>query len=177
MRSGVDLLKVLEKVDPAVYGAEFSSFASAKRLELLPAYNVPSEGDALRKFIESGELEETFNSGWHKILRDASTRGASVQRLRAVSAPPSDYLRFELMAYDVNARHGEEIRLLDASALFAAAEPYAPLLDFWVFDDSRIYFPIYDARGTYMGPLRGDAEACHDYSAFFDRLYRDAPGL
>ena len=59
------------------------------------------------------------------------SRGVTIRRVRVVSEPLSDYLRWEHACTAVNIEAGEEIRWLSRTK---AADLMLPGADCWVFD-------------------------------------------
>src|SRR6478752_5014985 len=85
MLSSFDLFAEASKPKLEEFGREFSEFRqSAKRLEVLPEFNVSDEKVALSDFLAGNDVDPTFNSGWHDILDAAKARGAHVERLRVL---------------------------------------------------------------------------------------------
>lgn len=176
MPRGIDLFSESDKIDLASFGREFGAFErSAKRLELLPRYSVPSEGPDLERFRAGAEPRPELNQDWVEILDAASARAAKVYRIRALSSPPTTYEDFELAhAYPLNREHGEEIRTLRRVHLEANVGLDDALVDYWLFDDSRAFVMHYDARGGFLGitkasPLHSDA-----LRSAFDALWHQA---
>jgi hypothetical protein len=111
----------------------FETFtSSAFRLETRPRYDVAEEAEARRAFAEglplpvTSELREWF--GW---LHQRRAAGMRVGRVHVVDQPLSEYQRYELAAYALGAREGEEIWI----ALRSADQALEDLReDFWLFD-------------------------------------------
>jgi hypothetical protein len=93
-------------------------------------------------------------ASWSGLVRATVDRGVSVRRLRLVSEPVTDYVRFE---YDVTAAHnlaaGEQVRWLPRHA---AAGLLVPCSDFWVFDDQVILWNHFAGDGSWVGEEKGD---------------------
>ncbi|GAB1822741.1 DUF6879 family protein [Herbidospora sp. RD11066] len=83
---------------------------------------------------------------WRRILGPAITRGVEVRRLRIVSEPVSDYIRFE---YDIteglNLAAGEQVRWLPRRR---ASDLAFPGNDFWVFDDTAVQWIHFNGDGV-----------------------------
>ena len=82
---------------------------------------------------------------WSDLIRATVARGVTVRRIRLVSEPVTDYIRFE---YDVTAAHniaaGEDVRWLPRSA---AAGLLVPCSDFWVLDGQVVLWNHFAATG------------------------------
>jgi hypothetical protein len=96
----------------------------------------------------------------------------SVRRIRLVSEPVTDYIRFE---YDVTAGHniaaGEDVRWLSRRA---AAGLLVPCSDFWVLDGQVVLWNHFAGDGSWVGEERCDdpaiAKLCaSSFDAVWDR--------
>jgi hypothetical protein len=125
----------------------FESFRStAFRLECLPAYAVTEddEAQAFRLWL-AGERPQQKEREWPKLCASAVAARKSMQRVRLVTQPLSEYLRFEMeWGYLANVAAGEDIRILDH-------EPAGLLkVDFWLFDDAIAIVLEYDDQGQFV---------------------------
>jgi hypothetical protein len=116
--------------------------------------------------LYTGAADETRFAAWrrHEPLPDRSVRtspwlarlavttagGKLWQRVRVMESPPSEYERFETIAYVESAAAGEEIRIASRSPELADLDR-----DFWLFDagTSHVVAALmsYDAQGRYEG--------------------------
>jgi hypothetical protein len=167
MISEIDIFNGASKVDLADFGREFSKFQStAKRLEMLPRYHVPSEAEAIERFGRGDQPPVSFNSEWHATIAEAGTRGAQVSRVRGLPREISDYLRFEIAwGYTGGVAAGEGIRFLFTDEIERLAGPLVPIPDVWVFDNERAYVMHYDFRGAFYGALRTTQPAATELAA------------
>ncbi|MFW6691791.1 DUF6879 family protein [Streptomyces sp. MAR4 CNX-425] len=118
----------------------------AWRLETLPVYRVPGEDGDIRDFMAGRRLDpESYSSAYTEGLRRIKSAGKSKGRVHIVRRPLTDYLRFEFMYYDVHARAGDDIRILDVTD---RPNPLDGVQDFWLFDRSEVVLMNYDADGT-----------------------------
>lgn len=180
MFTGIELYSHATKSELADFGGEFAGFLrSAKRLEVLPAYNVAQEHEALQVFRNGGHVDPSFNTDWHGILDGAAKRGANVDRVRVVPAIPTEYLRFEIICgYVQSTDRGERQHFVEENdfASILGADVAAP--DFWLFDDERAYLMMYDPRGSFMGVMKVDAAATANLHRLYETLAarsRDLP--
>jgi hypothetical protein len=157
--------------EPLAYGLLRSAERSAAHMEMRDAYT-PDDPDWLdwqagRRF----DPEERW-AGWSGLVRATVDRGVTIRRLRLISEPVTDYVRFE---YDVTAAHnlaaGEQVRWLPRHA---AAGLLVPCSDFWIFDDQVILWNHFAGDGSWVGEQQGDdpavAQLCaSSFDAAWDR--------
>jgi hypothetical protein len=140
-------------VTPAELGKLFETFAaSAFRLETLAAYNVPEEAESLRCWRE-GKSPPLWQKDreWLAMVRQATAAGKSMQRVRVVRQPLSDYVRMELeWGYPDNIANGEDIRILE---LGTDGVPGMVDHDYWLFDDATVVRLEYTDDGSFIRPV------------------------
>jgi hypothetical protein len=136
-------------------GRLFESFvSSAFRLECLEEYAVTEDEEraAFRYFKDGWPLPPFWENerAWLETVRQAKRRGATMQRVRMVYGPLSDYQRFEFAwSYPYNEGAGEQIFVMEHGP--TALEPLRNLHDFWLFDDATVVRLIYDDDGKFVG--------------------------
>lgn len=147
-------------------GALFRTFQrSAFRLETLPAYNVASEQDEFDRFLAGEKAPDDLHYGWLDIVSGHKAAGRPMQRVRVVTRPLSDYIRYEFeWGFRFNVQAGEDIRILDVSD----REFDLPEQDFWIFDDTTIVHLDYDADGAVVGRDQLDAPDVGKYLRWRD---------
>lgn len=128
-------------------GRLFGSFrVSAFRLECLPSYDVTEddERESYRLWL-AGEQPTARERAWTKLVASAVAAGKTMQRVRLVSRPMTDYQRFQCAhGYPANMAAGEDIRILDH-------EPTDLLrVDFWLFDGTTAVVLEYDDKGRFI---------------------------
>jgi hypothetical protein len=79
------------------------------------------------------------------VIRAAAARGVTIRRVRVVSEPLSDYLRWEHACTTVNIEAGEDIRWLSRTQ---AADLMLPGADCWVFDHRVVRWNFQRGDGT-----------------------------
>ena len=79
------------------------------------------------------------------VVRAATARGVRIRRVRVVSEPLSDYLRWEHACTEVNIEAGEDIRWLPRTQ---AADLLLPGADCWVFDHRLVRWNFQRGDGT-----------------------------
>jgi hypothetical protein len=142
--------------EPLAYGLFRAASTSAWHMELRDSYT-PGDPDWLD--WQAGERFDPAErwADWSDLVRATVSRGVSVRRVRIVSEPVTDYIRFE---YDVTAAHniaaGEEVRWLPRRA---ASGLLAPVSDFWVFDDRAVLWNHFGGDGSWVGEEQADDTA------------------
>jgi len=121
------------------------------RLECLPSYDVSSDGEDFARFL-AGEAEPTWErkQPWLDHLRQERERGLYSHRVRVLTTPLSDYLRYACTwGYALNSEAGEDIRVLNISE----KSPPDRLVshDFWLIDNAQVVVMHYDDAGHYIG--------------------------
>jgi hypothetical protein len=137
-------------------GALLQNFRqSAFRLETLAHYTVPQEEEWFAEWRQTGKLPELTpdNDSWLRMVRDHCAAGKKMRRVRVVSSPLTDYERFELSLFPPSVAAGEEIRVVQRSAVVRTA-------DFWLFDESTAVMLRYDETGRFQGVEDGTASTC-----------------
>ena len=90
-----------------------------------------------------------FYGFWPKLLSEVVARGVVVRRVRIVSEPISDYIRFE---YDItealNLAAGEDVRWLSRRQ---ASDLCLPGNDFWMFDERVVMLNFFSGSGESAG--------------------------
>lgn len=120
------------------------------RLEILPLYTVSGEMERLNKFL-CGEPyldEELLN--WMNLVKKTRASGVSVKRVRIVTLPLSNYLRFEIDFWN---------KLDDAQQVFfIIQEKYDEIVaslkmvpsDYYFFDDKILLKMDYTPAGNFI---------------------------
>ncbi len=118
------------------------------RLETLQRYSVDYERDEFEQFLLIGRLKREPGA-WQRMLQRHRAAGRKLQRVHVVEEPLTDYLRYELAAYEQNAAAGEEIRLLPVTPpAWPSGLPRGR--DFWLFDDTEVWDMHYDEQGRFV---------------------------
>jgi hypothetical protein len=85
------------------------------------------------------------------MVRQATTAGKSMQRVRVVRQPLSDYVRMEFeWGYPDNIAAGEDIRILELGT-----DDISDVLDhdYWLFDDATVVRLEYTDDGSFIRPV------------------------
>lgn len=107
---------------------------TAFRFECQGAYHEPYEQQALRQYLAGDEPDLTYLRGWLDDVRRGTDAGRRYSRVRVLTDPLTDYLRFELAVTPHNEAAGEDVRVLSASRAIELGP--LPSADFWLFDDT-----------------------------------------
>jgi hypothetical protein len=84
---------------------------------------------------------------WHALIRPLVDRGMDVRRLRVVSEPVSDYIRWEHSITDASSiAAGESVRWVPRRRVSDLALPGN---DFWLLDD-RVVFNHFSGNGQWV---------------------------
>jgi len=146
------------------YSAQFAAFWRATRraflkCEVQQTYDETGEEELLSLF-RAGKLTEL-----RKMLEDDVNRSDSVWqqsldmnvafiRIHVFSLPLTEYLRFELEAYNIQAAKCERIWMVPAHRVDSADR--AQLKDFMIFDTKRALVADYTASGSLTGATATD---------------------
>lgn len=158
--------------EPLAYGLFRAASSTAWHMELRDSYT-PADPDWLD--WQAGKRFDPAErwSSWSDLVRATVARGVAVRRVRIVSEPVSDYIKFE---YDVTAAHnvaaGEEVRWLPRHK---GAGLLVPVSDFWVFDGQVVLWNHFAGDGSWVGEEQADdlslAKVC---AASFDAAWERA---
>jgi hypothetical protein len=124
----------------------------AFHLELRDSYHVASEDESYRRW-RHGEPPDPSDDDrpWLRRIRAIASSGRSVRRVRVISEPLSEYIRYEHYGTTQNLAAGEDIRWLPR--LLVPEHVVFPLdgADWWLFDDCLIAIGRFDERGLPLG--------------------------
>ncbi|MFB7718417.1 DUF6879 family protein [Nocardia sp. NPDC056100] len=128
-----------------------ASEREAFHLELQDSYDSPEENDVFRRWLEGGpEDDYEWFEGWLSTVRALTARGVVMRRVRVVTVPHTDYIRWELELARLNAEAGERIgyvprHLVDANRLTT--------FDWWLLDDQTVTFTVFNPSGQIAGSV------------------------
>lgn len=104
---------------------------TAWRWETQGVYREPYEQPALHQFLAGQQPDLRFMDSWYADIRSGTAAGRRYGRVRVLTDPLTDYLRFELSFTHLNVAAGEDVRVLSAER---AHQLDLPRDDFWLFD-------------------------------------------
>lgn len=134
--------------EPAFEELLRSSQRTALHLEMRDRY--ATSDPAYRAWQADPSIDPlAFYGFWPTLLDEVVARGVVVCRVRIVSEPISDYIRFE---YDItealNIAAGEDVRWLPRRR---ASDLCLPGNDFWLFDDRLVLLNHFSGEGESAG--------------------------
>ena len=122
----------------------------AWRWEAQGTYRQPDEVEPWQRWREgvpaTADLE--WLRPWLDDVQAATRAGRRFERVRLMTEPPTEYLRWQMDVTPANIAVGEVIRLLPESKAWALGLPRE---DFWLFDDERVavlHFTSDDLKGA-----------------------------
>lgn len=121
---------------------------SAFHLELQDSYYTPEEAGPFDLFLTGRPDDYAWHRPWLDLVRDVTAAGRRITRVRIVSVPHVDYTRWGLAVAPLNIAAGEDLRWLPRQ-LTCEADLTAD--DFWLFDDNRVVFTIFEPGGRFAG--------------------------
>ncbi|MEO3862581.1 DUF6879 family protein [Acrocarpospora sp. B8E8] len=146
----------------------FRSFhRTAFHLELEDTYNTSDERGPFDRFLKGESDDFEWHRPWLDLVREVSDSGRRIERVRIVSSPYTDYTRWGMAVAPLNIAAGEDIRWLPRHLVRDIA---LPVDDFWLFDDSRLVFTVFETDGNFIGGV----EARYPYLVGLCKQARDA---
>jgi hypothetical protein len=119
------------------------------------------------------EIPEPALPDWYDLVRTHTGRGVRFRRVRVVSEPVTDFIRFEYeTTAGLNIAAGEDVRWLPRRL---ASDLCLPGNDYWVFDDQRVRFGYFSGDGDVLGhELSDDAAVVKMCAASFEAAWSRA---
>jgi hypothetical protein len=145
---------VAEQPDPPFPGLLRACTSSAVHLEMRDAYT-PDDPWFLAWLAGDREnFRRRLTRPWLDLIREVTGRGVQVRRVRVVSEPVTDYIRFEHATTEASVTAGEDVRWLPRHL---ATGLLLPANDCWVFDGQRAQFNYFSGPGEFL-----DTRLCED---------------
>jgi len=130
----------------------FATFErDAFHLELRDDYHVANEDDPFRRWLSGNPDDGTWQRPWLSRIRQATQSGRTVRRVRVVTEPLTDFIRWEHVVTDANQEAGEDIRWLPRHRVPAAIQWPLHGNDWWLFDDRLLAVGHLRKDGSVMG--------------------------
>lgn len=146
----------------AEFGALFRSFTrTAWRWETQLEYREPEEREPFRRFLAGEHDDLAWRADWLAGIREATAAGRWFGRVRVLSDPLTDYLRFELAHTPDNIQAGEDIRVMPEAR---ARELGMPRHDFWLFDDQEVAVLHFGPGGLEGAELTTDPDIVRQHT-------------
>jgi hypothetical protein len=121
---------------------------SAFHVELKDSYHVPEEAGPFELFRQGKPDDFSWHQPWLRLVREATQAGKSITRVRVVTVPHCDYTRWGLTVAPLNIQAGEDLRWLPRHR--ASGIDFPPD-DYWLFDDNRVVFTLFEDDGHFAG--------------------------
>lgn len=132
---------------------------SSWRWECQGHYEV--DADTLDRWRAGLPYEETeAGRQWYAYIRGLRDRGIPFQRVRMLTEPLTEYLRWMLTTTHRNVQAGEDIRWISQSK---ARDLGMPDYDFYLLDDNRVVIMHFDERKLLTGEELVDDQAAVDH--------------
>ncbi|HEY7145479.1 MAG TPA: hypothetical protein VH637_14645 [Streptosporangiaceae bacterium] len=123
----------------------FSSFMhTALHLEMRDSYGTQVEKPHLRRWRRGEPDDIEWLKPWFGTVRAGIESGKVFRRLRIISEPITDYIRWAHMDTHLFVEAGEDIRWLPRRLASTTAFPGN---DFWLFDTETVVFSLFSGSG------------------------------
>ncbi len=132
-------------IDPTWFLDHFTELFehTSYRLETLDYYDDPGERETFRGFREGMPVPR--NQWWFDFISQALRDGKIMSRVHVVSEPLSEYMEFEIAAYQANGyAAGEDVRILPRHQAGEIDE----VPDYWLMDSCLVVLMSYDSGGV-----------------------------
>lgn len=151
----------------------FSSYEfDAFHLELRDWYGSPLEDGAFQQWRAGRPIVDPAFDEWLDRVRGLTSAGRTIRRVRVVTEPVTEYVRFEWEETAKNVDAGESIRRLPRHRLPRDLNLPAGGKDWWVFDDRLVALGHLDDAGGSLGwELTRDAATVRECVEARDRLW------
>ena len=139
----------MELLQGEAFGDLFRAFTrSAFHLEVQDTYQTPDEAGPFNLFLRGEPDDFAWHQPWLTLVRGVTRAGRSMTRVRVMTVPHADYIRWGLTVAPLNIEAGEDIRWLPRHC---AEGLDLPVDDYWLFDDSRLVFTVFEPDGAFVG--------------------------
>lgn len=155
----------------------FRYFAdSAVRLEVQPVYTVADERETVAEYL-AGEprpvTEFPFYKTWLDRIRQVTSQGRQVERVRVVDLPPTDYQLWEAWAGQYNTAAGERIAYLPRTRAVEIGLPVDD--DWWMFDSEKVAIMRFGSDGEpHGGEIVSDPQVVARHLAWWELAVKHA---
>lgn len=143
--------RITDLNDPA-FAALFTGVRKSwYRLETLQRYDVDYERDEFAAFLR-GEAPDMTPGPWQEMIAGHVAAGRILTRVHVLRVPFTDYARYELAGYPLNAQAGEDIRIIPVGPgqWPAGVARY----DYWLMDEHDVWRMVYDRAGRFVHAQR-----------------------
>lgn len=162
----------MEPISFREFEGMFRESMRAFHLELRDDYRVEDEKVPFEKWLKGVPDDFEWRVEWLSFIKEVTTRGVRVERVRVVTEPHSDYVRWELALDPQNIEAGEDVRYLPRRH---AESIVFPAEDCWLFDDDRLVLSLFKPEGGSGGFARErDPDLIGQYWAVCDEAWSRA---
>jgi hypothetical protein len=122
------------------------------RVETFDHYTAASDGTEFARY-RAGEPEpdRASKAAWLDRLRADTASGRPWRRLRVITPPLTDYVRYSCeWGYTDNTAAGEQVRVLDLAAAPPGSDVLLRLGDFYLLDHAHAAAMRYDPAGRFL---------------------------
>ncbi len=123
----------------------------AFHLELRDDYSVPAEDGPYESWRRGEPVDNSYMDFWVDLVRRAAADGKTFRRVRVVTQPHSDYIRWEHETTSVNEAAGEGIRWLPRHHLPEGITFPVDGNDWWLIDGKILAVGHFDENGRVLG--------------------------
>ncbi len=128
-----------------------------------------ADRDSYDRFLATGQADAAFLGDWCSLVREAAGRGVEFRRLRLVSEPVSDYIRWEHALTAATLAAGEHVRWLPRSRCM---DLLLVPVDFWILDSRLVRFGLFSGDGDVAGhQVREEPEIARLAADCFDAAW------
>jgi hypothetical protein len=162
----------IRKIDADHFGDLFATIErSSWRWECQGHYAV--DDDELEQWrAGTAQRGDADDLRWRSYVQGLRQRGIPFERVRMLTDPLTDYLRWMLETTDWNIESGEDIRWIDQAT---AADFGMPTYDFYIFDDDRVAIFRFDDAKVLLGvDLIDDADVVEKHQAWRAAVWKHA---
>lgn len=144
---------------------------TAEHWELRDGYDVPEEADDLDRWRRGETGPDPYRDNFRPMVAAAVARGVAFRRLRVVSVPATEYVRYE---YDTTGHildSGEQVRWIKRPDVVGLV----PANDLWVFDGRFVHWGFFDPANRFTGArIDDDTGAAEVICNAFDSVWSQA---
>lgn len=150
--------------------------SEAVHVEMRDVYATDVERDRFATWLRGEPLDPTSEAEWWRpwfeLMRRNTDAGKTLKRLRIVSEPVSDYIRFEWLDAAQLVAAGEDVRWLPRRK---ASTLLLPGNDFWMFDRKTVAFTHFSGDGHVLDhEVTTDADIVQMCATAFESAWRIA---
>lgn len=143
---------------------------SSWRWECQGEYLEPNEEEPFRLWRES-RPDDSWMRPWMETVSRWWREGKTFERVRMLTDPLTDYLRWMLDITHLNVEAGEDIRWIDEES---AQRLRLPRYDYYVFDEDRVVIMHFDDHGVSGAELIDEPSVVHRHLRWRDAVWPEA---